>query len=247
MVVPLQDPLRVSVVAPCFDEAEGIEAIVRGWDALLARQAYRSEIVLCDDGSTDATPAILARLAAELPRLVVVTLRENGGYGKALSGAIAASRGEVVVTLDSDGQFDLADGLELARQLEERRLDCVTGYRVRKADSPLRVAADRGLNRLVRGLFGVDLEDTNCALKAVRGERLRALRLEARGYPTPTELVLRLAAAGASVGEAPVRHYERTAGQSKLRPFRTAWAMARFLFYLRSRLALYRDRIIVEP
>ncbi|MDQ3033765.1 MAG: glycosyltransferase family 2 protein [Myxococcota bacterium] len=247
MTAAASAPVRISVVAPCFDEAEGIEAVVRTWDALLEREPHRTEIVLCDDGSTDGTPAILARLRRELPRLVVVTLAQNGGYGRALSAAIAASRGEVIVTLDSDGQFDLADGLALVRRLEESGVDCVTGYRRRKADSVLRVAADRGLNRLVRTLFGVDLEDTNCALKAVRGDRLRALRIEARGYPTPTEVVLRLVASGAAVGEAPVGHFPRTAGQSKLRPFRTAWAMARFLFYLRSRLALYRDRIIVEP
>jgi glycosyltransferase involved in cell wall biosynthesis len=241
------DPIHVSVVAPCFDEAEGIEAVVREWDALLAKQPYRSEIVLADDGSGDDTPAILARLAAALPRLRVVTLPENQGYGRALSAAIAESRGEVVVTLDSDGQFDLADGLELVRRLEKDGLDCVTGYRRRKADSALRVAADRGLNRMVRGLFGVDLEDTNCALKAARGDRLRGLRIEARGYPTPTEVVLRLAASGARIGEAPVDHHARAAGQSKLRPFRTACAMARFLFYLRGRLRLYRDGIIVDP
>jgi glycosyltransferase involved in cell wall biosynthesis len=240
-------PVHLSAVAPCFDEADGIEAVVRAWDALLERQPYRSEIVLCDDGSCDATPAILARLQAELPRLVVVTLAQNGGYGRALSAAIAASRGDVIVTLDSDGQFDLADGLELARRLEEGGFDCVTGYRRRKADSALRVAADRGLNRLVRSLFAVDLEDTNCALKAVRGDRLRALRIEARGYPTPTEVVLRLAAAGARIDEAPVDHHPRAAGQSKLHPLHTAWAMARFLLYLRARLRLYHDRIIVEP
>ncbi len=239
--------MHLSVCAPCFDEAEGIEAVVRAWDALLERQPYASEIVLSDDGSTDETPRILARLSAELPRLCVVTLPENGGYGRALSAAIAASRGEIVVTLDSDGQFDLADGLALAARLEERGLDCVTGYRREKADSLARVAADRGLNRLVRALFGVDLRDTNCALKAVRGERMRALRIEARGYPAPTEIVLRLAAAGARIDEAPVDHHPRTAGQSKLHPFRTAWSMARFLLYLRSRLRLYRDRIIVEP
>lgn len=240
-------PVHVSVVAPCFDEAEGIEAVVREWDALLAGQPFRSEIVLCDDGSTDATPEILARLADALPRLVVVTLAQNGGYGRALSAAIAKSEGEIVVTLDSDGQFDLADGLMLVRHLEEGGFDCVTGARRRKRDSALKVAADRGLNRLVRSLFGVTLSDTNCALKAARGDLLRTLRIEARGYPTPTEMVLRLTALGARVGELPVGHHPRTAGQSKLRPFRTAWAMGRYLLYLRARLRLYRDRIIVEP
>lgn len=241
------EPVYISVVAPCFDEAEGIEAIVRGWDALLEKHPRRAEIVLCDDGSTDATPQILARLQEALPRLVVVTLEKNAGYGRALSTAIQKSVGDIVVTLDSDGQFDLADGLELVRSLEEGGFDCVTGARRKKKDSVVKVAADRGLNRLVRSLFGVPFSDTNCALKAARGELLRTLRIEARGYPTPTEVVLRLDAMGARIGERPVSHHPRTAGQSKLRPFRTAWAMGRYLLYLRARLSLHRARIIVDP
>ena len=163
MIAASHETVRVSVVAPCFDEAEGIESVVRAWDRLLAEQPFSSEIVLCDDGSTDATPTILARLQRELPRLVVISLRPNGGYGRALSAAIAASRGEVVVTLDSDGQFDLADGLILVRRLEAEGLDCVTGYRRAKADSAVRVAADRGLNQLVRRLFGICLLYTSDA------------------------------------------------------------------------------------
>jgi glycosyltransferase involved in cell wall biosynthesis len=238
---------HLSVVAPCYDEAEGIEAVIRGWDVLLGEQPFESEIVVCDDGSRDGTGVILVRLAETLPRLRVVTLESNAGYGQALSAAIAGSHGAVVVTLDSDGQFDLADGLTLARRLEEGGFDCVTGYRRRKNDRLPRVAADRALNGIVRALFGVRLRDTNCALKAVRGEMLRGLRIEARGYPTPTEVVLRLAASGARIEEAPVDHHPRSAGQSKLRPFRTAVSMMRFLLYLRGRLRLYREGIIVAP
>lgn len=237
-------PCDLSVVAPCFDEAEGIEAVVREWDRILAAAPFSAEIVVCDDGSRDATPAILTRLAAELPRLVVVRNEVNGGYGQALAGAIARSRGRVVVTIDSDGQFDLNDGLRLVRRLDAEGLDCVNGRRRRKADTALRVVADRGLNRLVRAMFAIDLDDTNCALKAIRGELARGLRIDARGYPTPTEIVVRLHAAGARIAEEPIDHLERRAGASKLRPFRTAWAMVRFLVHLRARLRLHRDGIL---
>jgi hypothetical protein len=81
----------------------------------------------------------------------------------------------------------------------------------------------------------------------VKGERLRGLRIEARGYPTPTEIVVRLLARGARLGEAGVTHRERAGGASKLHPWRTAWNFLRFLVYLRRKLKLYRARIIVEP
>ena len=238
---------RLSVAAPCFNEAESIEAVVARWDEVLSKTPLSSEIVLCNDGSTDGTPAVLERLQRRYPRLRVVSFEKNGGYGRALSAAIDATRGEHVVTIDSDGQFELADALELLAELERGGHDCVTGWRMGKKDNLFRVGMDRGLNLLVRAMFGVQLRDTNCALKVAKGSVLRGLRIEARGYPTPTEIVVRLAARGCRVGEKGVRHLPRTGGASKLHPWRTAWGMFRFLLYLRGKLKLFRARIIVEP
>ena len=239
--------VRLSVAAPCYNEAESIEAVVADWDAILSRAPLASEIVLCNDGSTDGSAAVLERLVRRFPRLRLVSFEKNGGYGRALSAAIDATRGDYVATIDSDGQFDLADALALLAELEAGGHDCVTGYRLGKKDNLFRVAMDRGLNLLVRGMFGVRLRDTNCALKVARGEVLRGLRIEARGYPTPTEIVVRLAARGCRVGEKGVAHRPRAGGASKLHPWRTAWSMFRFLLYLRGKLKLFRARIIVEP
>jgi len=237
----------LSVAAPCFNEEEIIEAVVAEWDGVLAGWPRPSEIVLCNDGSQDGTAAVLARLQQRYPRLRVVSFEVNGGYGRALSAAIDATRGRWVATIDSDGQFDLADGLRLLDQAEREDLDGVAGYRMGKKAGFVHVAADRLLNRLVRWMFALDHRDTNCALKVVKGERLRGLRIEARGYPTPTEIVVRLLARGARLGEAGVTHRERAGGASKLHPWRTAWNFLRFLVYLRRKLKLYRARIIVEP
>jgi len=160
---------------------------------------------------------------------------------------IAATRGTYVVTIDSDGQFDLADAFALVEELERGGYDGVTGWRMGKKDSAFRVLADRCMNLIVRMLFGTRLRDTNCAIKVVRGDVLRGLRIEARGYPTPTEICLRLEARGVRLGELGVTHRERAAGFSKLHPFRTAWSFLRFLFYLRMKLKLSRAGIIVEP
>jgi glycosyltransferase involved in cell wall biosynthesis len=237
----------LSVAAPCYNEAEGIAGVVVEWDAVLAAVPQASEIVLCNDGSTDGTADVLAGLTARYPRLRVVSNPTNGGYGRALSSAIAATRGTYVATIDSDGQFELADALDLVRELERGGYDGVTGFRMGKKDSALRVFADRCMNLMVRGMFGVGLRDTNCALKVVRGDVLRGLPIEARGYPTPTEICIRLVARGYRLGERGVRHRERTAGASKLHPARTAWSFLRFLVYLRRKLKLHRAGIIVAP
>src|SRR6185503_21043553 len=116
-----------------------------------------------NDGSKDRTAQILARLQQRFPRLRVVSFEVNGGYGRALSAAIDATRGRWVATIDSDGQFDLADGLRLLEQAEREGLDGLAGYRQGKKAGFVHVYADRALNLLVRLMFSLDHRDTNCA------------------------------------------------------------------------------------
>lgn len=236
--------IDLSVAAPVFNEADGIERVLRRWRAVLDATSLRTEIVLTDDGSTDATGSVLARLQREVEGLRVQTFHPNHGYGFALGRAIAATRGAWVVTLDSDGQFDLAEALPMLERCKAEGLDFVTGYRRAKRDDVLRVAADRGLNLLVRRMFGLDLRDTNCALKVIRGELARSLAIEARGYPTPTEITVKLLALGAKGTEMPVSHGERLAGTSKLRLLSTSVDTTCFLLYLRGKIGLYRAGVI---
>ncbi len=241
-----QEEVELSVCAPAYNEAEGIEAVVREWEQVLDEAGVPSEIVITNDGSTDSTGEVLARLQAEFPNLVVVSFERNGGYGRALSAAVARSRGRYVVTLDSDGQFDLAEYRPLLDLLQRENLDVVTGYRHAKQAGLVHVLADRGLNLLVRLLFGLRLRDTNCALKVFRGAVARSILIEAAGYPTPTEYVVKAHTLGYRVGEHRVTHRPRLAGQTKLKVFRTAWQVGLFLVYLKYKQWLYRRRILAR-
>jgi glycosyltransferase involved in cell wall biosynthesis len=226
----------VSICAPAYDEEECIEGVVRDWLAMLDRARIDGEVVVTDDGSRDHTPEILARLAAEDPRVHVAGGRVNEGYGRALRTAIATARGDFVVTIDADGQFDPADVPRLMERQREGDYDLVTGYRVKKRDTILRVAADHALRRLVRGLFGLHARDPNCALKLVRRSWLVTADLDADGYPTPTEIMVRAHHDGLRIAEIAVAHRAREGGATKLRLVRTALDATRFLLALRLRL-----------
>ncbi len=233
----------LSITAPCYNEHENIEKMVSYWQSVLLKDGISGEIVIGEDGSTDGSKDILRRLRAEQPNLIVVDHPENRGYGYALGSAIAHSQGEYVLTLDSDGQFDAAEYTLLYSELK-KGFDVVTGYRHRKQDRLLRVIADRCLNLLIRLLFGLGLRDTNCALKLFKGDVARRLTVEARGYPTPTELLVRAQTLGYRIGETGITHYERAGGKTKLKALRTSWQMLLFLFYLKYKQALYRAKII---
>lgn len=228
--------MKLSVVAPAFNEAESIGPVVRHWSELLAGWGCDYEIVIVDDGSSDHTADLLRGL--DNPRLRIIRFEHNIGYGRALREAIRNSTGDVVVTLDSDGQFDLADAPPLIELLDSRGLDLVTGYRGKKHDIAFRVFADRVLNLMVRVMFALPFRDTNCALKAIGGPTARSLAIEAVGFPTPTEIMARAAAAGARMAELPVSHRERAGGKTKLKALKSAVDFTLFLGYLRFQLWL---------
>jgi glycosyltransferase involved in cell wall biosynthesis len=235
---------ELSIVAPVYNEAEGIEQVVQYWLKVIQENGANAEIVLANDGSTDQTLEILENLSQKIPLLKVASYTPNRGYGYALKTAIRASKGQWVITLDSDGQFDLADFPSLLKLQNEKQLDFVTGYRMKKKDNLFRVIADRSLNLIVRTMFSVSLRDTNCAMKLIRGELARTLNIEAKGYPTPTEITIKLVTIGAKTGETGVHHLERLQGQSKLKFFRTSISFFRFLFYLRKKVRLYKAGIL---
>lgn len=238
-------PPVLSLCAPAFNEEAGIAQVIGGWMQTIEKLGIDAEVVVTNDGSTDRTLAILRELQKQHARLVVVDQNPNGGYGRAVAAAIAQARGQQALTLDSDGQFDPAEYPRLLQKLNEG-YDVVTGYRLRKQDKPLRVLADRALNLLVRILFGLPLRDTNCALKLFRGDIVRALSIEARGFPTPTELLIKARARGYRIAEVGITHYPRLAGESKLKVVRTGWHFFVFLIYLRLKVWLFQARVITS-
>ena len=233
----------LSIAAPAYNERENIENVVRSWEAVFARDGIEGEIIIGEDGSTDGTKDILVELQSALDNLVVVDHKTNRGYGSALSSAILRSRGTYVLTIDSDGQFDAGEYKLLLSEMGNG-YDVVTGYRQGKEDVWLRVLADRVLNLIIRLLFRLPLRDTNCALKLFRGDIARSLTVEAQGYPTPTELLVRAQTLGFRIGEAGITHYKRVGGQSKLHALRTSWHMLLFLAYLKFKQILYRAEVI---
>ena len=235
----------LSITAPAYNERENIEKMITYWESIFAHDGIQGEIVIGEDGSTDGTKDILRDLQTQFANLVVVDHAVNRGYGYALSSAIARSRGDYVLTIDSDGQFDAAEYKLLLAEMDKGH-DVVTGYRRRKRDRPLRVIADRVLNLIIRLLFRLRLRDTNCALKLFKGDVARRLSIEARGYPTPTELLVRAQTLGHGIGETGITHYERAGGTTKLKALRTSWHMLLFLAYLKHKQLLFRMNVINE-
>lgn len=207
-----EDQLGLSVVIPLYNEEENIESLYVGLKEVLADLGQEYEIIVVDDGSTDGSFEALKALHLDDPVLKVVRLRRNFGQSAAFSAGFDSARGEIIVTLDADLQFDPEDIPKLLNKMDEG-YDIVSGWRVRRQEAfftrrlPSAVA-----NWLISGITGVRLHDYGCSLKAYRSEVLHNVQL----YGELHRFIPALASSmGVRLTEVPVRHQPRRFGKSK--------------------------------
>jgi glycosyltransferase involved in cell wall biosynthesis len=208
----------LSVVIPAYNEEPNVEPCYRELVGVLEGLGRPFEIIVVDDGSTDATFAALSRLAAADRRLRVLRFRRNVGQTGALAAGFRAARGDVVVTLDADLQNDPRDIPTLLAALPGH--DAVCGWRVDRRDPWAKRAGSRVGNAVRRLVTRDGVHDTGCMLKAFRREALTHLPLY-RGMHRFFPALLRMD--GFRVVEVPVHHRPRRAGQSKYGNWSRAW------------------------
>lgn len=166
----------ISIVVPAYDEAVLLEANLAEIHASLLAARRSFEIVVVDDGSTDATGAIAARAAAAHPEISVITHPRNRGLGAALRSGFVAATGEIVVALDADLTYDPGHVTMLVEALESTaaRIAVASPYarggRV-SGVPPHRIALSRVANRLLARRYG--LATTTGMVRAYRREFLR--------------------------------------------------------------------------
>jgi glycosyltransferase involved in cell wall biosynthesis len=231
----------ISVVLPAYNEQEVIANTVRSVDSAVSVLVDDFEIIVVNDGSRDATAERLTALQATCSRLRVETHPQNRGYGAALATGFDAARKELIFLTDGDKQFDVR---ELAGFLPEMdaQTDLVIGWRVKRADPPLRLLNAWGWKLLVNLLFGYTARDVDCAFKLFRRTVWQSLAVHARGATFSAELLVKARRLGFQVKERPVSHLPRTAGSpTGARPAVIARAFQE-LFRLRRNL----DRELAE-
>ena len=205
----------VSVVVPAYNEAANLPTLVAEITAAL-EPVTSFEVIVVDDGSSDDSPAVARALAAGEPRLRCLVHKRNSGQSAALWTGVVAARGEVIATLDGDGQNDPASippMLARFRELDAAAEDVIVcGIRTKRRDSASKRWASRIANGVRRRWLDDEVTDTGCGLKVFsRGGflALPAFNHMHRFLPALYK------AAGARIDAMPVNHRPRMAGESK--------------------------------
>jgi dolichol-phosphate mannosyltransferase len=169
--------VALSVVVPVKDEAENIAPLAREIAAAIEGLGA-TEILFVDDGSTDSTVQALKELKSSIPQLRVIQHGRNAGQSRAVRTGVRASRGDIVVVLDGDGQNDPADIPKLVAEFHQdgaANVGLAQGQRARRLDSAKKRLASRMANGIRRRLLNDGASDVGCGLKAFRRDAFLAL------------------------------------------------------------------------
>jgi glycosyltransferase involved in cell wall biosynthesis len=172
------------------------------------------EVIVVNDGSADATPAILDELARTYPHMRVVHHAKNRGYGGALQTGFRAATKELIFYTDGDAQYDPAELSALwARMTPDA--DLVNGYKISRSDPLHRIIIGRLYHHIVSVMFGLTVRDVDCDFRLMRRAIFERIDLEKTSGVICLEMMKKIEDAGFRIVEVPVHHYHRAFGKSQ--------------------------------
>ncbi len=218
----------VSVVLPCLNEAGSVGTVVRDAYEALRAADLDGEVVVADNGSTDASVEIAEAAGA---RVVSAPVR---GYGNAYHAGMAAAQGQVLVMADADGTYPMSAIPELVYPVLYGAADMVIGSRlmgaIAKKAMPWkhRYIGNPILTRILNRFFHITVSDAHSGMRAIDARAYESLGLRTPGMEYASEMIVQAARAKLRVGELPIEYRPRI-GESKLQTWPDGWRHLKFL------------------
>jgi glycosyltransferase involved in cell wall biosynthesis len=229
---PSADTIEVSVVMPCLNEADTLAVCIQKAQRVFQEHRIHGEIVIADNGSTDGSQAIARSLGVRVVEI------EAKGYGNALMGGIAASRGKFVIMGDADDSYDFLEIPKFVAKLREG-YELVQGCRLPSGGGTVKPNAMPLLHRwlgnpmfsiLARRMFLAEIHDVYCGLRGFTRQLHDRLQLRCTGMEFATEMIIKSSVYGTRVAEVPITLHPdgRKAHKPHLKTFRDGWRTLRF-------------------
>lgn len=227
--------MKVSLVIPAYNEAEGVEQTATKLNKLLARlrNQYEMEVIFVNDGSKDNTAELLSATFADNPDVQVVSHEVNRGLGAALRTGFLHTTGDIVVTTDFDGTYHFSTIPQILAHMRVYNVDVVTAspYHPRGGVEGVpryRLLFSYGASLLYRLLISWKVHTWTALFRAYRREVIERVGFESEGFLAGTELLIKAIQAGYKVSEYPTTLHVRTFGQSSLKIYRVTKAHMKY-------------------
>jgi glycosyltransferase involved in cell wall biosynthesis len=204
--------MKISVIVPVYNEEESIPELYGELKAVIDREPWDAEIIMIDDGSTDQSAMVIAKMAEHDVRVRLVRFARNFGQTAAILAGIDHAEGDVIVPMDADLQNDPNDIPRLIALIDQS-YDVVSGWRKNRKDRLwTRKVPSMLANKLISRWTGVELHDYGCTLKAYRATALKGQQLYGEMHRF---IPIYASARGGSICELEVNHRPRQFGTSK--------------------------------
>jgi dolichol-phosphate hexosyltransferase len=226
-------PVKLSILMPAYNEERTIMQAIS--EVLDANYPCSMELIVVDDGSTDATSSLLARVSD--PRVKVHRHPVNSGKGAALLAAASFATGTHILPFDADLEYSAEDISRMVEPIMKGRCSVVYGTRLFGCNTVYQTyryaLGNRLLTRMANILFNACLSDLHTCLKLMPLATFRDLNPRERGFGLDSEITARLLINGIRPFEVPVSYYGRSHAEGKKITWRDAVSCVRILFCVR--------------
>jgi len=212
-------PPGLSMFFPAYNDGGTIGSLVILAVQVASKLTPDYEVIVVNDGSSDATKDILDDLVRRYPNVRAVHHPRNRGYGAALRTGFAAATKDLIAYTDGDAQYDPAELPALWHQLTPDA-DMVNGYKISRSDPWHRIIIGRIYHHTVKLLFRLRIRDVDCDFRLMRREIFDRVKLEKDTGVICLEMMRKIQDAGFRVVEVPVHHYHRLHGRSQFFNFK---------------------------
>jgi glycosyltransferase involved in cell wall biosynthesis len=207
-------PRSLSVFFPAFNDSGTIPSVVIAAVRAARQLTSDFEVIVVNDGSTDATAQMLEEVAAMYPQVRIVTHPQNRGYGAALRTGIASSTRDLIFYTDGDAQYDPSELAALWPHMTAD-VDLVNGYKISRSDPLHRIIIGRVYHVIVKTLFRLTVRDVDCDFRLMRRAIFDKIELTKNSGVICLEMMKKIQDAGFRIVEVPVHHYHRAYGKSQ--------------------------------
>jgi glycosyltransferase involved in cell wall biosynthesis len=217
---PSGKPAGLSVFFPAYNDSGTIASMVIRAVQAASELTPDYEVIVVNDGSSDATPEIIDELARTYaPHVRAVHHPRNRGYGGALQTGFRSATKELIFYTDGDAQYDPAELKALWEQMTPEA-DLVNGYKISRSDPLHRIVIGRVYHHIVKQLFGLTVRDVDCDFRLLRRRIFERINLEKTSGVICLEMMKKITDGGFRIVEVPVHHYHRAFGRSQFFNFR---------------------------
>jgi glycosyltransferase involved in cell wall biosynthesis len=212
-------PRSLTIFFPAYNDGGTIASLVIQAVQVAGRLTADFEVLIINDGSSDATRQVADELARTYPQVRAIHHPRNRGYGGALRTGFASATKDLIAYTDGDAQYDPREFEALWNCLTPEA-DMVTGYKISRSDPLHRIVIGRLYHWTVKILFRLRVRDVDCDFRLMRREIFDRVKLERDTGVICLEMMRKIQDAGCVIVETPVHHYHRLHGQSQFFNFR---------------------------